>query len=205
MSKRVKIILIIVGIVVLGAGAATIIFWPTVSSFVQERFTSIFGKTATSPNDGTNNSNGSGVSGGSITKGTGTAGTVFAPEIAAANAEVDELLESASDADPNTNDGAELIQKADERAAEEIEEAEQTGNVGYTFDAYMTKVVLLIETGRAQEALDVILLPFEQEYKSNETYIDIIYGYISWAYSEVGNVEQSDAYYKLLPEKGWDE
>ncbi|HRN97119.1 MAG TPA: hypothetical protein PLZ58_01540 [Candidatus Saccharibacteria bacterium] len=63
---------------------------------------------------------------------------------------------------------------------------------------------VLIQTGRAQEALDTILLPLNKEYTTVDDYKYSIYGSISWAYRMLGDSAKSYEYLDRIPSKGWD-
>jgi hypothetical protein len=82
--------------------------------------------------------------------------------------------------------------------------SDESNNEDYIVDAYLAKAGLLIESGHPQEALDVILLPLEKKYENNEAYKYLIFGQISWAYSELDNAAKSDEYFTKVPEKGWE-
>lgn len=185
MSKRVKIILIIVAAVLLLGGGATALFWPNVSVFVQDqvidKITGVKQPTA--------------GSGGSTGTASEEARAQYDESVASTKDEINKLIAAG---------GSRSIERADEIIQEQEQAAQKSGDEEYTFDVAMAKAVLLIDTGRAQEALDDILFPLEQKYSSNEEYKYEIYGNIAWAYRELGNAEKSIEYLNKVPEKGWD-
>ncbi len=97
----------------------------------------------------------------------------------------------------------ESIKKADIIAKDETAAAEKSGNDAYIVDAALAQALLFIDTDRAQQALDEILLPLEQKYGTNDTYRFLIYAMISRAYTVVGDTAKAAAYYDKIPEKGW--
>ncbi|MFZ3009435.1 MAG: hypothetical protein WA030_00220 [Candidatus Microsaccharimonas sp.] len=96
------------------------------------------------------------------------------------------------------------IKEAEAIAKAETEAAEKSGNDAYIVDAALAQALLFIDTGRAQQALDEILLPLEQKYGTNDTYRFLIYAVISRAYTVLGDTTKATEYYQKIPEKGWD-
>jgi len=100
--------------------------------------------------------------------------------------------------------GEKSVQQAEEIIEQEVQAATESGNVAYLVDAQLAKAGLLIQTGRAQEALDTILLTLESDYQGDEAYIYLIYAQISWAYKELDNLAKSEEYLDKIPGGGWD-
>ena len=98
----------------------------------------------------------------------------------------------------------ESIKKAEVIAEAEKAAAEKSGNDAYIVDAALAQALLFIDTDRAQQALDEILLPLEQKYGTNDTYRFLIYAVISRAYTVLGDTAKATEYYQKVPEKGWD-
>jgi len=95
------------------------------------------------------------------------------------------------------------IQEADQLVEEDVKKAEQTGDEQYIHDTYIAKATLLINTGRAQQALDEILLPLEKKYENNEEKRHEIYGMISWAYRWLDDQNKANEYSNKMPSQGW--
>lgn len=98
----------------------------------------------------------------------------------------------------------ESIKQAEVIAEAETTAAEKSGNDAYIVDAALAQALLFIDTDRAQQALDEILLPLEQKYGTNETYRFLIYAAMSRAYTVLGDTTKATEYYQKIPEKGWD-
>lgn len=97
---------------------------------------------------------------------------------------------------------AKSVKKADEIAESQVAAANQSGNDDYIVYASLTKANLLIDTNRAQEAIDSILLPLLEKYGSNEKYKSDIYSTLSVAYSRLGNTEKSEEYLNQVSGRG---
>lgn len=95
------------------------------------------------------------------------------------------------------------IKEADKIAEAESAAAEKSGNDAYIVDAALAQALLFIDTGRAQQALDEILLPLEQKYGNEEAYKYLIYSLISRAYRVLGDTAKAADYYSKIPERGW--
>lgn len=96
------------------------------------------------------------------------------------------------------------IKEANQIIEAEVVAADASGDDAYIVDAKLAKASFLINTGKAQEALDSILLPLDEKYGNNDTYKYHIYGQISWAYAELNNPAKADEYYNDIPAQGWD-
>lgn len=94
---------------------------------------------------------------------------------------------------------ASSVKKAEQAVDAGIVSAEKSGDEAYLVEAKLEKALLLIETGRPQEALDTILLPLDQQYGNNETYKYQIYTYIAQAYTALDNQAKSDEYSLKIP------
>ena len=99
---------------------------------------------------------------------------------------------------------AESIAKAESITTTQIAEADKSGNEDFVVEATLAKATVLIETGRAKEALDSILFPLLDKYSNNEAYTYQVYGVISYAYRELDNQLKADEYFNKIPAKGWD-
>lgn len=225
MSKRKKIIAIILGGVIVTMVVLMLIFWPTVTSLVSSVVTgkSSQGSSANSASNASGSSseeNSSGVSpwfssfvqsvqqffGGAKDSDKSEDSPSTNPDESATAKYLESVAETQDEVFILVEAGDESsIAKADQLVDEEIRKAEESGNETYIVSAYLAKAALLIDTDRAQEALDTILLPFEQKYHDNEDYIYDIYGYISSAYRVLGNTDKEAEYFNKLPEHGWDE
>lgn len=93
---------------------------------------------------------------------------------------------------------AEAIASSDLKAAKDSQD--QTRIVSASIDS----ANILIQTGRAQQALDDILFPLNKSYTAIDDYKYSIYGSISWAYRVLGNQDKSNEYLNDIPSKGWD-
>lgn len=103
----------------------------------------------------------------------------------------------------NAGDDASL-NKADEIVNSQVAAAEASGSDREMVDAGIAKASLLIQTERAQEALDTVLMPLEKKYGSNDEYKNEIYASISWAYRVLGDPDTAAEYFNKIPSKGWD-
>jgi hypothetical protein len=95
------------------------------------------------------------------------------------------------------------IQQAEEIIAAQIATAEESNDEAYTVEARLAQAQLWSTTGRAQQALNEILLPFEQQYANDESLRDLIYAMISFAYKQLDDGEQAQEYLDKIPGKGW--
>lgn len=95
------------------------------------------------------------------------------------------------------------IEEANKILDSEVKTAKDSGNDAYVVEASSAKASLLIETNRAQEALD-LLLALEQEYGNEDAYKYELYGMISYAYRGLDNQAKSDEYLNKIPGRGWD-
>jgi len=93
------------------------------------------------------------------------------------------------------------IDQANKIVDDEITAASKSGNDGYIIDANLTKATLYIDTNRAQEAIDTILIPLDAKYGSNLTYKYTICGYFSLAYRALGNQDKATEYFNQIPSK----
>lgn len=93
---------------------------------------------------------------------------------------------------------AEVIVKGD------LAEAKASGSQTSIVRTSVDWANVLIQTGRAQEALDDILLPLNKSYTSVDDYKYSIYGSISWAYRVLGDQDKASDYFSDIPSKGWD-
>jgi hypothetical protein len=136
---------------------------------------------------------------------------VYASDLFKEQADTIVIPESSKDAASSEADVAKLIEAGDEKsiqAAGEIIEAqmivaEKSGDDRAILNAQLAKATLLIETSRAQEAIDSVLLPLEKRYAQSDTYKYEVYGQLSWAYRELGDIATADKYYSNIPAKGW--
>jgi len=95
------------------------------------------------------------------------------------------------------------IEEANQILDSEVKTAKDSGNDAYVVEASSAKASLLIETNRAQEALD-LLLALEQQYGAEDAYKYELYGMISYAYKGLDNQAKSDEYLNKIPGGGWD-
>jgi hypothetical protein len=93
------------------------------------------------------------------------------------------------------------LAKADEVAKAEVQAAKDSGNDGYIIMAELARANLLIDTGRAQEALDSILLPLLEKYKTDQDYSNEIYITIGLAYLSLDNTAKAEEY--INQADGW--
>jgi|ETNmetMinimDraft_21_1059911.scaffolds.fasta_scaffold23748_2 hypothetical protein len=101
------------------------------------------------------------------------------------------------------NDEA-AIQRVEERIQEEVAVAEESQDDDYIVDAYITQATLLIETNRAQTALDTILPPLVERYENDQTYSDGIYAVMSWAYRVLGEADRAAEYLDQVSGESWE-
>lgn len=98
----------------------------------------------------------------------------------------------------------ESIKQAEEIIDAEVSAANESGNDAYIVDASLAKTTLLIETGRAQEAVDTVLPSLDEKYDDNEVYQNSIYLHLSLAYRELGDEAKADEYLDLMTGIGGD-
>jgi len=121
-----------------------------------------------------------------------TSGTTYQTGLHQKQAKIDTLV-AAGD--------TKSVDQANKIADDEITTATKSGNESYIIDASLSKVTLYVNTNRAQEAIDTILIPLDAKYSSNATYKYTIYGYFSLAYRAVGNKTKAAEYFKQIPSK----
>jgi len=92
-----------------------------------------------------------------------------------------------------------VIAQADAIAQAQVDTANQSGDDDYIVSAALAQADLLINTDRAQEAIDSVLLPLEQKYGSNDAYKYQIDSYLGQAYAAVGNTDKANGYYNIIP------
>lgn len=97
------------------------------------------------------------------------------------------------------------IQKADDIVNTQVVTAEATGDDRQIVDAQIAKASLMIQTGRAQEAIDSVLTPLDQKYGSNDTYKYLIYASFAYAYRQLENPDKASEYATQIPGQGWNE
>ncbi|MBC7565259.1 hypothetical protein H7100_03475 [Candidatus Saccharibacteria bacterium] len=97
------------------------------------------------------------------------------------------------------------IKKADDIVNTQVTAAKATGDDQQIVDAELAKASLMIQTGRAQEAIDSVLTPLDQKYGSNESYRYEIYASFAYAYRQLDNPDKANQYATQIPGKGWDE
>lgn len=95
------------------------------------------------------------------------------------------------------------IAQADQVANSQVATADTSGDDAYIVSANLAKAQLLIDTKRAQEALDSVLLPLDQKYGKNDTYKYQIDSYIGEAYNAIGNADKAQQYYSQIPPLGY--
>jgi len=121
-----------------------------------------------------------------------TTGTTYRTELHKQQTKINTLV---------TTGDATSIDQANKIVDDEINAADKSGNDSYIIDAKLTKVTLYVDTNRAQEAIDTILIPLDTKYGSNPTYKYTIYGYFSLAYRALGNQDKATEYFKQIPSK----
>jgi hypothetical protein len=98
--------------------------------------------------------------------------------------------------------GEASIKQADQIVDADLAAAEKSGNQDYIADANIAKTALLIQTGRAQDALN-ILLSLQNKASNSDTQRYEIYGQISWAYRELDQQDKANEYFNKIPGQGW--
>lgn len=98
----------------------------------------------------------------------------------------------------------ESIKQAEVIVKNDLTSAKTSGSQSSVARASVDWANILIQTDRAQEALDDILLPLNKEYTAVDDYKYSIYGSISWAYRMLGDSNKSNEYLDMIPPKGWD-
>lgn len=126
---------------------------------------------------------------------TNTTGNAYQERLTKVQTEVTDLVAVGDEAS---------IQEADQILDKEIQAAKASGNDAYIVDASSAKATLLIDTGRAPDALET-LLALEQQYADDNEYLYELYGMISWAYREIDDQAKADEYYNKIPSQGWDD
>ncbi|MBC7459266.1 hypothetical protein H7200_00960 [Candidatus Saccharibacteria bacterium] len=96
------------------------------------------------------------------------------------------------------------IAKAEAITTTQIAEADKSGNNDFVVEATLAKATVLIETGRAQQALDDILFPMLKTYSNDQNFTEQIYGVMSFAYRQLDNQVKADEYFNKIQPKGWD-
>jgi uncharacterized protein with LGFP repeats len=94
------------------------------------------------------------------------------------------------------------IKEADAIVDAEVSAANESGNDAYIVDANLAKAALLINTDRAQEAVDGVLSSVDKKYASNDTYKSDIYVNLSLAYTKLGDTAKADEYLNQISGRG---
>jgi hypothetical protein len=103
----------------------------------------------------------------------------------------------------NAGDAA-SVKQADTIVASQVVAAQASGDDRHIVDAGIAKASLLIQTGRAQEAIDSVLSLLDQKYGSNDAYKYDIDGSFAYAYRELNNTAKADEYFNKIPGQSWD-
>lgn len=124
-----------------------------------------------------------------------TAGTEYKENFQKVETKVNDLIVSGDE---------QSIKEAEQLIDSEVSTADASGNEAYIVDAHLAKATLLIETDRAQEAVDSVLSSLDEKYADNDEYKNDIYINLSLAYRELGDDAKADEYLNQAQGRGGD-
>lgn len=100
--------------------------------------------------------------------------------------------------------GEQSIKEAEAIVAAEVAAAQKSGNPGYIVESTLAQTTLQTETGRAAEALKV-LLELETQFADDPDNLNLIYAQISYAYLLLDDQVKANEYLAKIAGEGFSE
>lgn len=122
-------------------------------------------------------------------------GKEYQPALREKEAKVAELVAAGGEAS---------IEEAEAIVAAEIQAAEKSKNPGYIVESKLAQATLQTETGRANEALQALLV-LETQYANDPENLNLIYAQISYAYLLLDDQAKANEYLAKIPGEGFNE